>query len=72
MAEYILSGYIDKAMAQAVYEKLEDGSYAGKIPVCRGVITFDTSLRECEEELQSTFEDWVFIGLKKDHELPVY
>jgi hypothetical protein len=32
MAEYILSDYISKALAQAVYEKFEDGTYAGKIP----------------------------------------
>ncbi len=32
MVEYILSEHISKALAQAVYEKLEDGTYAGKIP----------------------------------------
>jgi hypothetical protein len=32
MAEYVLSDYISKALAQAVYEKLEDGPCAGKIP----------------------------------------
>lgn len=71
MAEYILSDYINKALARAVYEKLEDGTYAGKITGCTGVLAFGKSLRECEEELQSTLEDWVLIGLKKGHELPV-
>ena len=71
MAQYILSDYIDRALAQAVYEKLEDGTYAGKITACIGVLAFGKRLRECEEELQSTLEDWVLVGLKKDHELPV-
>ncbi len=71
MAEYILSDYIDKALARAVYEKLEDGTYAGNIIGCTGVLAFGKSLRECEEELHSTLEDWVLIGLKKGHELPV-
>jgi len=71
MAEYILSDYIDKALAWAVYEKLEDGTYAGKIPECTGVIAFGKSLRECEEDLHSTLEDWVLVGLKQGHELPV-
>jgi len=71
VAEYILSDYIDKALSQAVYEKLEDETYAGKIPVCTGVIAFGNTLRECENELHSTLEDWVFVGLKKSHELPI-
>ena len=71
MAEFILSDYIDKALAQAVYEKLQDGTYAGKITDCTGVLAFGKSLRKCEEELRSTLEDWVLVGLKKGHELPV-
>ncbi len=71
MAEYILSNYISKALSKATYEKLEDESYAGRIPVCPGVVAFGSSLRLCEEELQSTLEDWVLVGLKKGHDLPI-
>ena len=71
MAEYILSNYIYKALSKATYEKLEDESYAGRIPVCPGVVAFGSSLRLCEEELQSTLEDWVLVGLKKGHDLPI-
>ncbi len=71
MAEYILSNYISKALSKATYEKLEDESYAGRIPACPGVVAFGSSLRLCEEELQSTLEDWVLVGLKKGHELPI-
>ena len=71
MAEYILSNYISKALSKATYEKLEDESYAGRIPACPGVVAFGCSLRLCEEELQSTLEDWVLVGLKKGHELPI-
>jgi predicted RNase H-like HicB family nuclease len=68
---FILSGYVDKAMAHALYDKLEDGTYAGRIPPCKGVVAFDTSLRKCEEELRSTLEDWILVGLKLGHRLPV-
>ena len=71
MAEYILSNYISKALSKATYEKLEDESYAGRIPACPGVVAFGSSLRLCEEELQSTLEDWVLVGLKKGHDLPI-
>jgi hypothetical protein len=54
---YVLSGYVEQAMAEAAYDKLEDGTYAGHIPACQGVVAFGASLRECEAELQSTLED---------------
>jgi len=28
-------------------------------------------LRQCEDELRSTLEDWVLLGLKLGHSLPV-
>lgn len=70
-ARYILSEYIDQAMSQAEYDKLEDGTFAGRIPSCKGVIAFATTLRECEHELRSTLEDWTLLGLKLGHPLPV-
>ena len=68
---YVLSDYVEKAMAQAVYDKLDDGTYAGRIPSCQGVVAFGTSLRKCEAELRSTLEDWILMGLKLGHRLPV-
>jgi predicted RNase H-like HicB family nuclease len=70
-ARYVLSDYVDEAMAQAVYDKLEDGSFAGRIPPCSGVIAFGSTLRGCEEELRSTLEDWILVGIKLGHPLPV-
>ncbi|MDI6759372.1 MAG: hypothetical protein QMD05_00965 [Candidatus Brocadiaceae bacterium] len=67
----ILSEYIAQAMAQAVYDKLEDGTFTGRIPSCKGVIAFGATLRECEDELHSTLEDWVLVGLKLGHPLPM-
>ena len=68
---YVLTDYIDRAMSQAVYEKLEDESYAGRIPSCLGVLAFGETLRQCEEDLRSTLEDWILVGLKLGHSLPV-
>ncbi|MDA2925118.1 type II toxin-antitoxin system HicB family antitoxin [Acidobacteria bacterium AH-259-L09] len=68
---YILSEYVDEAMAQAVYDKLEDGTFGGRIPVCKGVVAFGATRPECESELRSTLEDWILIGLKLGHTLPV-
>lgn len=68
---YILSEYVEQAIAQAVYDKLEDGTFAGRIPACKGVVALGTTLRECEDELRSTLEDWILLGLKLGHPLPV-
>lgn len=69
--QFILSDYVEQATAQAVYDKLEDGTFSGRIPACKGVIAFGPSLRECEDELRSTLEDWILLGLKLGHSLPV-
>jgi predicted RNase H-like HicB family nuclease len=68
---YVLSDYVDRAMAEAVYDKLEDGSFVGTIPSCVGVIAFAATLHECEIELQSVLEDWILLGLKWKHPLPI-
>ena len=69
--QYILTGYINQAIANAVYDKLDDGSYSGKIPGFKGVIAFGKTLKLCEENLHSTLEDWILVGLKLGHKLPV-
>ena len=68
---YILSDYVEVALGQAEYDKLDDETFAGRIPSCKGVVAFANTLRECESELRSTLEDWVLVGLKLGHELPV-
>ena len=67
---HVLSDYIVLAMAQAEYDKLEDGTYGGVIPPCAGVLAFGSTLIECETELRSTLEDWILVGLKLGHALP--
>lgn len=68
---YVLSDYVDRAMAEAVYDIFEDGSLVGTIPSCVGVIAFAATLHECEIELQSVLEDWILLGLKMKHPLPI-
>ena len=69
--QYILSDYLEIALARAEYDKLEDATFFGRIPDCKGVVAFGATLRECETELRSTLEDWVLVGLKLGHPLPV-
>lgn len=71
IGQFILSDYISQALNQAEYDKLEDGTFFGKIPSCKGVVAFHTTLRGCEDELRSVLEDWVLVGLKLRHPLPI-
>jgi predicted RNase H-like HicB family nuclease len=68
---YLLSDYVTRAMAHAVYDKLDDGSYTGRIPPCKGVVAFGATLHACEVTLRSTLEEWIVLGLKLGHPLPV-
>jgi predicted RNase H-like HicB family nuclease len=70
-ARYVLTDYVEQALARAAYDKLGNGSYAGRIPSCRGVVAFAQTLQACEKELRSVLEDWVLLGLKMGHKLPI-
>ena len=68
---FVLSDYIESALAKAKYEKIEDGTFVGRIPTCKGVIAFGPTLSQCEKELHSVLEDWILVGIKLNHRLPV-
>ncbi len=67
----MLTRYIQTAMHQAVYELLDDGTFYGEIPTCLGVLSNAATLEACREELQSTLEEWLILGLRLGHPLPV-
>jgi predicted RNase H-like HicB family nuclease len=68
---FVLSDYIDQALAAASYEELADGTFAGRIPPCPGVVAFAETSSRCEEELRSVLEDWILVGLKIGQPLPI-
>ncbi len=67
----MLTPYIRAAMRLAKYEILEDHTYYGEIPGFQGVWANAETLEACREELQSALEDWLILGLRMGHELPV-
>ena len=67
----IVIEYISKAMTKPVYEKLEEGTYSGKIPQCHGVIAFGETLYQCQEELRSVLEGWLIVKIRHGDKLPV-
>jgi predicted RNase H-like HicB family nuclease len=71
LVRYALSDYIKEAIASSEIEQLEDGSYVGKTPNFQVVIAFGDTLLECQAELRSTLADWILVGLKLGHILPI-
>lgn len=63
-------GYIEKAMTQAFYNELEDGSFCGKIPQCPGVIAFGETMCQCRHELRTSLEGWVTVKKRHGDRIP--
>jgi predicted RNase H-like HicB family nuclease len=67
----VLIEYVEKAMSKAVYDKLKDGTFSGKIPECSGVVAFGESLSKCQQELRSSLEGWLIVKIRHGDSLPV-
>jgi predicted RNase H-like HicB family nuclease len=67
----MLTDYIQRAMAKAHYELMENGRYFASIPGFDGVWAQAKTLETCRTELQNTLEDWLLLGLQLGHKLPV-
>ncbi len=67
----MLTDYINKAMSDAVFDKLEDGNFASKIPQCPGVVAFGETLYQCQKELKSSLEGWLIVKIRYGDNLPI-
>ncbi len=67
----MLTDYIRAAMRHAQYELLEDGTFFGTIPGLAGLWANAASRTECRDELQGTLEDWLLVGVRRGHILPM-
>ena len=68
----MLTLYINAAMRKARYEILEGSEgYIGKIPELQGVWANADTLEACREELREVLEEWIILGLKMGHHIPV-
>jgi len=67
----MLTDYIREAMRLAHYELMENGRFFATIPGLKGLWAEEATLEACREELQSTLEDWIMLGVRLGHELPI-
>ncbi len=67
----MLIGYLRAAMRRAKHEILEDGTFYGEIPGFQGVFANADNLEDCRQQLQEVLEDWLVLGLRMGHALPI-
>ncbi|HTF86998.1 MAG TPA: type II toxin-antitoxin system HicB family antitoxin [Planctomycetota bacterium] len=66
----MITAYIDKALARAHYETLEDGSYCATVPGLRGVIALGDGVEECRRSLAEVVEEWILVRVSRGLAIP--
>lgn len=67
----MLHDYMDKAMAHAHYERIEDGTWFGAIPGFDGLWANASTEQACQSELRDTLEGWILLGIADHADLPM-
>lgn len=68
----MLTAYIDAAMQRAHYEQMEDDEgWFATIPGLPGLWASAKTVEETRKELKSTLEDWILVGVRLGHTIPV-
>lgn len=67
----MITEYITCAMRHGHYEIMETGKYWGEIHGLQGVWAEGETLEQCRETLREVLEDWLLVGIRKNHPIPV-
>lgn len=67
----MLSEYLDKAMAHAHFEVIEDGTCFGSIPDFPGVWADAATEEACRDELRGVLEGWILLKIADHEPLPM-
>ena len=60
----MITQFLQKKLASARYEILEDNTYYGCIPSVRGVWANAKTLEGCRAELSEVLEDWLLVQIR--------
>jgi predicted RNase H-like HicB family nuclease len=67
----ILLNYCEKALQQAQYKKLDDGTWFAEIEGFEGVWGNGLTVEECRQDLLEVLEEWIILKLQDGDPLPV-
>ena len=67
----LLAEYIELAMQDAAFKDLCDGTVFAEIPGFEGAWANADTLEDCHQEMKEVLEDWILLGIKLGHPIPV-
>ena len=62
--------YCQKAIENAQYKKLDDGTWFAKIPGFQGVWANGHSVEQCRNELITVLEEWLLLKVRDGDSVP--
>ncbi len=62
--------YVEEALRNARYEKLEDGNFYGEVPRLQGVLATAKTLEDCRNQLAEVVEEWVLVRVARGLAIP--
>lgn len=66
----MLTKYLEKALARARYQQLEDGSFCATVPGLKGVLAVGRRVEDCRSELAEVVEEWVLVRVARGLSVP--
>ena len=66
----MLVAYCEKALENAEYKKLEDGSWYAEISGFEGVWANGPTVEACRKELIEVLEEWLLLKIKDGDQVP--
>ena len=67
----LFAEYLETAMKDAVFKELCDGTIFAEIPGFQGAWANADTLEDCRREMKEVLEDWILLGIKLGHTIPV-
>ena len=61
----MITKYLDKALARAKYEALDDGSHCATVPGLCGVIALRRNVENCRRKLAEVIEAWIPVRVSR-------
>lgn len=70
-SDELIAEYIEIAMENAAFKVLCDGTYFAEVPGFQGAWANADTLEDCRQEMKEVLEDWILLGIKLGHPIPV-
>ena len=66
----MLAEYIQRALEDAEYKKIEDGTLFAKISGFEGIWANGKAVEECRKELMEVLEEWLILKIRDNDPIP--